>query len=105
MKLKLTKAALEAAHGDAKKSGGTIVLWDEAGIEGVSGFGARITPSIVAFFINYRANGVERRMTVGWLGACSVDTARKLAAKVKLQAIAGADPLAERRAARRALDA
>lgn len=67
------------------------------------GFGVRVTKAgAVAFVLNYYAQGAERRATVGRYGPApglSIAAARKEAAKLRAQVLAGADPVAAKRAA------
>jgi integrase len=69
----------------------------------VSGFGARITArGHVAFVLNYRAAGIERRLTIGSYPTWAVARARKRARELRLRIDQGEDPLAERQAERTA---
>jgi hypothetical protein len=71
-----------------------------------TGFGVCITKAGAASFVlNYYATGAERRATIGKFGpapALSITAARKDAAKVRTKVQAGADPVDDARAAKRA---
>lgn len=82
---------------DAKPGTATRIEWDDE----VKGLGLRITPrGVKSFILNYRADGVERRMTLGRAGEMTLEKAREDAAEAKGEAKAGRDPLAENRARR-----
>ena len=52
----------ERAIRDAKPGANTRIIWDDA----VKGFGLRVTASgALAFILNYRIDGRERRATIG----------------------------------------
>jgi len=73
---------------------GNKVTYDAA----VSGFGARVTAAGVrAFVFNYRrkADGMERRFTIGQFPAWSVAAARQRAAELRRAVDSGGDPLGE----------
>src|SRR5262245_35849396 len=102
MRAKLTDALLEREQETLKKSGEPFrIIWDD-GL--VPGFGARISPRLVSYFVNYNVlgGGKERRQTVARLGLCTTEQARKRAAKVRLEVLAGVDPMAERKKKRQA---
>jgi integrase len=64
----------------------------------VSGFGARITAAgAIGFVLNYRrkADGLERRTTIGTFPAWSVVAARRRAAELRRAVDSGADPVGE----------
>jgi integrase len=69
----------------------------------VSGFGARITTAgAISFVFNYRkkADGVERRATIGSFPAWSVAAARERAKELRRDVDAGGDPVGRLRADR-----
>lgn len=69
------------------------IVWDTK----VAGFGVRITSGgTKAFLVDYRAKGVQRRLTIGKFPAWSVKVARAEAVKVKSAAELGEDAMAER---------
>jgi integrase len=73
---------------------GNKITYDAA----VSGFGARITAAGTrAFVFNYRrkADGMERRYTIGQFPAWSVAAARQRAAELRRAVDSGGDPLGE----------
>jgi integrase len=77
-------------------SGNRIVYDSE-----IVGFGVRITKAgAKSFVLNYRAEGRERRLTIGRYPAWSVERARKEAKELRRRVDAGADPLAKREADR-----
>ncbi len=79
-----------------------ILVWDEA----LPGFGVRVKPSGVrSYIVQYRnrKTGVSKRMTLGQHGPLmTFDQARKQARLILADAVRGADPVAERQAARKA---
>ena len=96
---KITKRLADSLRPDP--SGKDLFVWDDA----LKGFGIRMKPSGAgAFLIQYRnAHGQTRRMVVGKLGTLTPDEARDLA-RAKLATVSGgADPSAERHAAREAM--
>src|SRR5258708_3239930 len=69
--------------------------------EDVRGLGVRGTSAGTrAWIFNYRANGVERRMTIGETNAWTVRKARDKAKELRRRVDDGGDPLAERDAKR-----
>jgi integrase len=71
----------------------------------VKGFGARITANgAISFVLNYhrKADGRERRYTIGGYPAWSVTAARERAAKLRRHVDAGGDPVGELTAERSA---
>ena len=81
---------------------GNVIQYD--GKDGIPGFGVRVTSNGVrSFILSYRANGRDRRMTLGRHGAWSVAAARKRAAQLRVHIESGSDPLLERRTARNSL--
>ena len=70
----------------------------------VKGFGVRTTAAgAKSFILNYRANGRERRITIGSIPDWGVSAAREQAKALKRHIDLGMDPMAERGAARDAL--
>jgi hypothetical protein len=97
----MTKITKRLVDGLAPSSDKDLFVWDDE----VRGFGIRLKPSgSGSFLVQYRTpEGQTRRLVLGKIGTLTPDDARKLA-KVKLTAVAaGADPSAERHAARPAL--
>jgi integrase len=63
----------------------------------IRGFGARITAaSAISFVMNYRANGRERRLTIGSFPDWSVGAAREEAKNLKRRIDVGDDPMGQR---------
>lgn len=63
----------------------------------VPGFGVRVTATGArAYILNYRANGVERRMTIGSVQEWQCTTARAEAKRLKKEVYYGSDPLGEK---------
>src|SRR5687768_7549719 len=63
----------------------------------VKGFGVRVTAAGArSFILNYRANGLERRMTIGSYPDWSVMAAREQAKSLKRDIDLGGDPMGER---------
>jgi integrase len=80
----------------APKEGNTIRYDDQ-----IQGFGVRITArGIVAFILNYRIAGRERRYTIGRYPEWSADAARDEALELRAKIRKGADPLEERESSR-----
>lgn len=98
MAAKLTKRIVDAAQ----PSDGQAFIWDGD----VNGFGLRITPAgAKAYVLQYRASdGRSRRLTIGKHGSpWTVDSAREKAKELLHHIANGADPLADRAAARTAM--
>lgn len=69
----------------------------------VKGFGVRVTSAGArAFILNYRADGRERRLTIGSFPDWTVKAAREQAKALKRQVDVGEDPMADRHADRAA---
>ena len=85
---------------DAKPRAKTLILWDAT----VKGFGLRITPKgVKSYILNYRANGRERRTTIGRAAEISLKSAREQAVEQLVCIRAGeGDPLERKRKAREA---
>jgi integrase len=65
--------------------------------EDVKGFGVRVTAAgAIAFVINYRSAGRERRLTIGSFPDWTVSAARERARELKRRIDVGEDPMAER---------
>ncbi len=96
---KLTKRALDAIRPDP--AGREIFVWDDA----LRGFGVRVMPSGAAsYLVQYRtAEGRTRRLRIGKVGTLTPDEARVIACDKLVAATKGADPSAERHAARAAM--
>jgi integrase len=68
---------------------------------GMRGLGVRVTSAGArSWVLNYRAGGIERRLTIGGATAWSARAARARAAELRREIDAGADPMAERHKAR-----
>ena len=85
---------------DEKPGAQPRLLWDKQ----VRGLGLRITPKgVKSYFLNYRVDGRERRMTIGRCAELSLEEARERAGRELVAIRAGeADPLERRRERRRA---
>jgi integrase len=82
---------------------GSWIFYDAHAKKRVAGFGVRITSAGArAFILNYRAAGVERRLTIGAHPTWTVDGARARARELSQAIDTGRDPLAEKIAAREA---
>lgn len=92
---RLTKRAVDALRCEVGKD--RAFLWDDA----LAGFGVAAFPTGRKVYVaQYRKDGRSRRVTIGEHGRLTPDEARSQA-KVILGAVEkGADPIAERRAAR-----
>lgn len=82
----------------------TQIQYDGDDRESVPGFGVRIFPSgVKSFVVWYRTESGRKRLhTIGRYGPVTLDQARRMARELIGDAIAGADPLAERRQRREA---
>jgi integrase len=98
---KITKRLVDALRPDA--TGRDVFAWD-AGDGALKGFGVRVKPSGTAsYFIQYRnREGRTRRLVLGRVGELTPDEARRLATDRFRDARKGADPSADRHAARNA---
>jgi len=89
-KARLTDKLAREATAPAK---GQALTWDTD----IRGFGLRVTgKGAKAFVFNYRAGGVERRMTIGQYPAWSVQAARNEAKELRKRVDRGDDPMGER---------
>jgi integrase len=84
---------------------GAITLWDTE----IKGFGARVYPekkdakgSRRSFFLNYRIDGVERRITIGDFPTWSVEAARAKAKELRKEIDGGENPAVQKRERREA---
>jgi hypothetical protein len=76
---------------------GQTMVWDGE----VKGFALRVTPGgAKAFVLDYRAEGRQRRITLGQYPDWSVQAARKTAKELKREVDHGRDPMGERHAER-----
>ena len=93
---KLTKRIVE---GIAPGSG-DVFVWDSE----LRGFGVRVKPSGArSYIVQYRnAHGRSKRLTIGLHGRLTAEMARKAAKRLLADVDRGADPAAERDAARKA---
>ena len=98
---KVTKRIVDAIRPDP--TGKELFVWDE-GDGSLKGFGVRMMPSGVAsYLIQYRnGEGRTRRKVIGRVGTLTPDEARKMASDDLKEVARGADPSAERSAAREA---
>lgn len=102
MPSKLDERAVRTAAPPAK---GSITIWDSD----IGGFGLRVyaptrrrPEGLRAFFLNYTALGVERRLTIGEFPTWSALAARAEAKALRRRIDAGEDPARDRREAREA---
>jgi integrase len=76
---------------------GQAMVWDAE----VKGFALRVTPGgAKAFVLDYRAEGRQRRITLGQYPDWSVQAARKTAKELKREVDHGRDPMRDRHAER-----
>lgn len=93
--MRLTKRNVEAA----KPAERDVFVWDES----LPGFGLRVLPSGKrGYLIQYRAKGRTRRLALGLHGVLTAEQARRTAADLLSEVRRGADPSADRSAARHA---
>jgi integrase len=99
---KLSKRVVDAIRPD--RAGRDVFLWD-TGDGALKGFGVRMKPSGTAsYIVQYRtAEGRTRRLAIGKVGTLTPDEARIEARDKLAAATKGADPSAERHAARAAM--
>jgi integrase len=99
---KITKRLVDGLQPD--RSGRDVFRWD-GGDSALKGFGLRLKPSGVAsYLVQYRnKEGRTRRLVIGRVGELTPDEARRLAADKLKEVRTGADPSADRRAARTAM--
>ncbi len=102
MATKLTSKILDAEPPPQK---GATTLWDDE----IKGFGARVyaptkrsPEGARSFFLNYRVDGVERRITIGDHPTWSVTAARAKAKELRKLIDGGEDPTAQKRERREA---
>ncbi len=92
---RITKRAVDALQCPAGKDRG--FLWDDA----LAGFGVATFPTGRKVYVaQYRQNGRSRRVAIGEHGRLTPDEARSQAKTILGAVETGADPIAERRAAR-----
>jgi hypothetical protein len=92
---RITKRAVDALQCPAGKD--RDFLWDDA----LAGFGVAAFPSGKKIYVvQYRQGGRSRRATIGEHGRLTPDEARSQAKTILGAIETGADPIAERRAAR-----
>ena len=99
MRKKITKTALDDLQRQAGTEKKIVFIYDTA----LRGFGARVTKSGVAFFVEYRIGGRRgrnRRMTIGRFGEMTVEDARRKAQRCKVEIADGIDVLQQRDASR-----
>ena len=94
----LTKRDIDAFRHDPNGKPAQI-LWDGS----LPGFGVRVFASgAKSFILDYRFNGIKRRLTIGAYGELTPKQARDLAVQNLADVARGIDPLAARDAAREA---
>jgi len=93
---KLTEATARKALPPVR---GQTMMWDAE----VKGFALRITPGgAKSFVLDYRAEGRQRRITIGAWPDWTVAAARQTAKDMKREVDLGSDPMGERQAQREA---
>jgi hypothetical protein len=99
---KITKRFVDTLRPDS--NGRDVFIWD-AGDSALKGFGVRMKPSgASSYFVQYRnREGRTRRLVLGRVGELTPDEARRRAADRLKEARGGADPSADRHAARKAV--
>jgi integrase len=99
---RITKRIVDAIRPDP--AGHDVFVWD-SGSGALTGFGIRMKPSGAAsYVVQYRTGeGRTRRLAIGKIGTLTPDEARALAREKLAAAAKGADPSAERHAARAAM--
>jgi integrase len=103
MAVRLTDKLVRALEPPPARNGrgNNRITYDDS----VPGFGARITSAgAVSFVLNYRrkADGLERRFTIGTFPAWSVTAAREEAKRLKRDVDGGGDPIGKFKAERQA---
>lgn len=99
MRGKITKYALEAKLREARADGQSSFVYDTE----LRGFGARVSPTGVSFFVEYRLGGRagrNRRMAIGRFGELTVDEARRKAKRLRADISDGVDVMQRRDEAR-----
>jgi len=96
MGVKLTDTAIRTI---ASPPSGNRITYDTQ----VKGFGVRVTTAgTKSFVLNYRADGIERRITIGSFPDWTVAAAREQAKSLKRRIDVGTDPMGDRHAEREA---
>jgi integrase len=91
MAIRITETAVKSADLPAE---GSTLHWDED----ISGFGLRVhAGGAKSFFMNYRVNGREKRITIGKWPTWSAARARDRAKEVRKLIDGGQDPAGEKR--------
>jgi integrase len=103
MAVRLTDKLVRALEPPPARNGrgNNRITYDDS----VPGFGARVTSAgAVSFVLNYRrkADGLERRFTIGTFPAWSVTAAREEAKRLKREVDGGGDPIGKFKAEREA---
>ncbi|MDA3918969.1 MAG: integrase family protein [Deltaproteobacteria bacterium] len=87
---KITKSLIDKLELPKK---GQVFVWDDK----LKGFGIRLTPGNISYFIQGRVNGLSRRITIGKHGVFTPQEARN-EAKEKLRDLAkGTDPVIQKK--------
>jgi hypothetical protein len=90
--MKLTKTVIDNLKYNGEGNKPRIIFDDE-----VRGFAIRVYPSgAKSFLIDYRLNGIQRRMVLGKYGILTLDQARKEARKKLVEVLSGTDPLEDK---------
>ncbi len=91
--MRLTKTSAARLQADGRDR----VVWDDT----LSGFGVRVTKAgSKLFLVQYKAQGRNRRVSLGKMGVLTVDQARKQARSLLGRVAVGEDPWLERHQAR-----
>ena len=94
MKQKLTQSTVTKLVKNEIPASGSKIIWDER----LGGFGLRLTAGgVAAFILNYRFEGIERRLTIGRWPLWSADAAYDEAVDQKKKS-KKADPLETKKA-------
>lgn len=88
--MKLTKSTIDRL---TPPESGQVIHRDDT----LKGFGVRCTPGAMAFIVEKRVEGRNRRITLGKVGELTAEQARKEAQKLLGQIAQGRDPVAEKK--------
>lgn len=96
---KLTKRFIDGVELPPPEKSRGVLIWDTE----LKGFALRVLPSgKKTFVLYYRANGEQRRPTIGTYGALTIDQAREIAKDMLVTVRTGGDPSQSRKDARHA---